>query len=77
MQRIAKSRSTRLTDIAQEPHYDVLAAGVADMDGKVLTEVFDPASEFAARKVEYYDDGKATSIREITQKVLRSSKMRI
>jgi len=48
-----------------------------DMDGKVLTEVFDPQSEFMARKVQYFDESRATSIREITQKVLRSSKMRI
>ncbi len=56
----------------------MLGLGVpTDMDGRVLTDVFDPSSEFMARKVEYFDESKATSIREITQKVLRSSKMRI
>jgi predicted AlkP superfamily phosphohydrolase/phosphomutase len=48
-----------------------------DMDGKVLTEVFDPTSEFSSRKVQFYDESRATSIREITQRVLRSGKMRI
>jgi predicted AlkP superfamily phosphohydrolase/phosphomutase len=49
----------------------------ADMDGEVLNAIFESNCEISTRPVQYVDESRSSGIRAATQKILRSSKMRI
>ena len=65
-----------LIDIAPTVMYMLGLDVPSFMDGKVLTDAFQPNSEYASLQIKY-DEGRSRSIVEIAEKIVRSGKLRI